>query len=326
MSNSNSNISTSFETVFKKHKTIILALPIVLLALILGLYFTSSSKENTTVNNSNNADTSIPNSETKELSNSKNEVATEYEIMQDEKYKKSNEQESVELNDPNLSTTYEQPNDEVVNKVNKMIVEMDRKSKKKETVSNNNYSPTNSERSYKNVPVENSYNETPPNKNNTNDNLNSFFSSGSGKNSASIQSSDTQIYAVIKGDQVIKNRDRVTLMLTKNSTIKDKTFPKNTVFFATATFQNDRVNLVIVNISQIQVDLKAYDAEDGGIGLHVSQSLLAESTGEAVNDASDEVDVSGIPLGGTIKRILKRKQQIPKITLLNNQKIILKNT
>lgn len=326
MSNSNNNMSTSFETVFKKHKTIILALPIVLLALILGLYFTSSSKENTTASNSNNADTSIPNSESKELSNSKNEVVSEYQIMQDEKYKKSNEQESVELNEPNLSTTYEQPNDEVVNKVNKMIVEMDRKSKKKETVSNSSYSPTNSERSYKSVSVENSYNETPPKINNTNDNLNSFFSSGSGKNSVSIQSSDTQIYAVIKGDQVIKNRDRVTLMLTKNSTIKDKTFPKNTVFFATATFQNDRVNLVIVNISQIQVDLKAYDAEDGGIGLHVSQSLLAESTGEAVNDASDEVDVSGIPLGGTIKRILKRKQQIPKITLLNNQKIILKNS
>ncbi len=130
---------------------------------------------------------------------------------------------------------------------------------------------------------------------------------------------------MIKGDQVIKNRDRVTLMLTKSSTIKDKVFSKNTVFFATATFQNDRVNLVIVNINQIQVDLKAYDAEDGGIGLHVSQSLLAESSGEAVNDATDEIDVSGIPLGGTIKRILKRKQQIPKITLLNNQKIILKN-
>lgn len=325
MSNSNSNIATSFETVFKKHKTIILALPILLLALILGLYFTSTSKENATTSNVNNVDTSIPSSERKELSNSKNEVASDYEIMNDEKNKKANEQESVELNDPNLSSTYEQPDDEVVNKVNKMIVEMDRKAKKKERSSNNNYSAPASVRSYKSAPVEDTYNETPVKGNSSNDNLNSFFSSGSGKSSITSQSSDTYIYAVIKGDQVIKNRDRVTLMLTKSSTIRDKIFSKNTVFFATATFQNDRVNLVIFNINQIQVDLKAYDAEDGGIGLHVSQSLLAESSGEAVNDATDELDVSGIPLGGTIKKILKRKQQIPKITLLNNQKIILKN-
>ena len=323
MSNSNNNISTSFENVFKKHKNIILALPVVLLVLILGLYFTSNDKEVSGVNSGGNIDTSIPSSNSKELSDSKTEVSSDYEIMNDEKNKKTSEQDAVLLDEPNTSTTYEQPDDEVVNKVNKMMAEMDKKNKKRES---SNPRPA----SYSSTPVRNykteSSNVEVPSKVDNNESLNSFFSSKKeDKSNTSSQSNNILIYAVIKGDQIIKDRDRVTLMLTKNTTIRDKVFLKNTIFFATASFQNDRVNLVIVNINQVQVNLKAYDAEDGGLGLHVSQSLLAESYREVVNDVTDEFDVSGIPLGGTIKKILKRKQQIPKISLLNNQKIIIKD-
>lgn len=331
MSNSSNNLGNSFENVFKKNKKIVLAAPIVLLALILGLYFTSSAASPENENVKTVADTTIPSGETKPLSDSKVEVTSDYQMMTAENNKKQNKANSINLSDPNVSSngsqTYEQPDDKVVSKLNKMLVEMDKSSKK--TSSGRSSSSSSSGNSSYSEPRQQPFQtDVLPEKkiNYAKESIDDFFASKSEiKKNTSVQQSDSFIYAVIKGDQFgLKNNDRVKLMLAKNTVINGKTFLKNTVIYAQADFQGNRVNFSIRNINQIPMNLKAYDAEDGGLGLHVNQSLAAETSSEVVSDATDELDISAIPLGGTLKKLFKKKQQVPKIDLLNNQKLILK--
>lgn len=326
MSNSNNNLSTSFENVFKKHKNIVLAIPVVLLCLILGIYYTSAAPTKDGKKIENVADTSIPSSETKPLSDSKVEVATDYEMMTEENQKKQNEADAVNLSDPNVSpnqsSTYEKPDDEVIKKVDKMLGEMNKSSRKNNSTTSN-YSRSSSTPKREIVESESMVEKQ---SNYAKESLNDFFSSREKVQTNNTQKqSDPFIYAVIKGDQLgVKNGQRVVLMLTKNTVINGKTFLKNTTIYAQAEFKSSRINFNISSINQIPMNLKAYDAEDGALGLNVNQSLLVETSSEIASDATEEVDVSGIPLGNTIKKLLKKKQRIPKIDLLNNQKLILK--
>jgi uncharacterized membrane-anchored protein len=326
MSNSNNNLSTSFENVFKKHKNIVLAIPVVLLGLILGIYYTSAAPTNDNQRTENVVDTSIPSAETKPLSDSKVEVATDYEMMTEENQKKINEADAIDLSDPNVSSnqssTYEKPDDEVIKKVDKMLVEMNNSSKKNKSTSIN-YNRSNSAPKREVVESESMVDKQ---SNYAKESLNDFFSSRDKVQTNSTEKqSDPFIYAAIKGDQLgIKNGQRVVLMLAKKTVINGRTFLKNTTIYAQAEFKSSRINFNISSINQIPMSLKAYDAEDGALGLNVNQSLLVETSSEVASDATDEVDVTGIPLGNTIKNLLKKKQRIPKIDLLNNQKLILK--
>ncbi|WP_289034987.1 conjugative transposon protein TraM [uncultured Flavobacterium sp.] len=152
------------------------------------------------------------------------------------------------------------------------------------------------------------------------------------KSSASVNQSsqkplpsDAMIYAVISGDQVIKNKDRVTLKLTQDALIHGEIYRKNTFIYAIAKFTQNRVNLEISNINQKQVSLIAQDAMDGNTGIYIEgESLVAETANEAAQDGVNNINVKGIPVGRTIQRLVSKKQKESRVQLLNNYKIILK--
>lgn len=137
--------------------------------------------------------------------------------------------------------------------------------------------------------------------------------------------SDAMIYAIISGDQIIKNKDRVTLKLSRDAIINGQIFKRNTFIYAIASFAQNRVNLAITNINQIPLTLIAMDAMDGNKGIYIEgESLLAETVNEASEDGVKDLEVRGIPVGKTIKKIITKKQRIATVQLLNNYKIILK--
>ena len=135
---------------------------------------------------------------------------------------------------------------------------------------------------------------------------------------------DNTIYAVIQGDQIVKHRSRVNLRLSKDAIINGEIFKKNTMFYATATIQYNRLNLKITNIAHEKVDLNVYDGQDGAVGLYVETPNIASAVGNGVTeDVIDETDASNIPFGNTIKNIFSKKQKEERIQLLNNTKLIL---
>lgn len=155
---------------------------------------------------------------------------------------------------------------------------------------------------------------------------NSVSSDGNGSQQIQKnQPSDAMIYAVISGDQIIKNKDRVTMKLTRDALINGEVYKKNTFLYGIAKFTQNRVNLDISNINQKQVSLSAQDAMDGNKGIYIEgESLIAEATNEASEDAVRDINVRGIPVGKTIQRLVSKKQKESKVQLLNNYKIILK--
>ncbi|SHH86634.1 Protein of unknown function [Flavobacterium frigidimaris] len=152
--------------------------------------------------------------------------------------------------------------------------------------------------------------------------ISNFFSSSKKKE---IVKQDV-IYAVIKGDQMgIKNNQRVTLLLPKDVTIDDKLFKKNTIVYAKATFSGSRVNFTVTSINQNPVQLMGYDAQDGGLGLQVTESLIGETTSGVIDQNANDSGLDDIPVvGRTLNNILRKKNKEVKIDLLNNQKMILK--
>lgn len=152
--------------------------------------------------------------------------------------------------------------------------------------------------------------------------INNFFSSSKKKE---IVKQDV-VYAVIKGDQMgIKNNQRVTLLLPKDVTIDGKLFKKNTIVYAKATFSGSRVNFTVTSINQNPVQLMGYDAQDGGLGLQVTESLIGETTSGVIDQNANDSGLDDIPVvGKTLNNILRKKNREVKIDLLNNQKMILK--
>lgn len=197
----------------------------------------------------------------------------------------------------------------------------------KQSRKTNYYSPVR-ERQYSSSITKNTENKKSE-KESIQDDFGDFFSSSikSKTNAATsiVQESDPFFYGVIKGDHLgLKNKQRVALILPKDATINGKVYKKNTVLYAIATFGASRVNLTINNINQVPVSIKAYDAEDGAVGLQVRESLVSETSTEMVSEGADDLDLNGIPFGNTIRKIMKKKNKEAKIDLLNNQKMILK--
>lgn len=337
MSTSSAHQTPFFETFFSKNKKIFLFLPLVIVGLLLGLYFTSNnSNANTKDSNETNVDVSLPKDDTKPLADNKIDAIDDFEQLsnaQREEISKSNEVviDDISTETKTTSTSYQNPDEATIKKIDKMMGEMN--NPKKQRTNSGYYNGGESSRTnYRTT-------ETPPNEttNDTKESFDDFFnppsSSGTSKrnnssssNSTTSSNQDNFAYVVIKGDQIgLKNNSRVTLQFPKDATIDGYTFKKNTLFYAQIVFgNNNRVFFNINTINQKPVNVKAYDAEDGGLGLQVKQSLSAETSKEMVQDAADDVDVSGIPLGNTIKRVFRRKQQEIKVDLLNNQKIILR--
>lgn len=232
---------------------------------------------------------------------------------------------------------------EQVAKFEEQIRKHNQKVAEKSNTENNTNSVTSSRTSQKRIsskktsyttPTNNYQNSTLPQKENnrqiTNSNASSpfgdFFSSSKNDDLGSSQiESDPYFYAVIKGDHLgLRNKQRVALMLPKDAMIMGKIYKKNTVIYAIATFAPSRVKLTITNINQVPLNIQAYDAEDGALGLQVRESLVSETSTEMVSEGADDTDLSNVPFGNTIKKILKKKNKEPKVDLLNNQKMVLK--
>ena len=129
--NSSATSQPFFETLFTKNKKVFFALPIVAVALILTLYFTSSPNKETSQDGSN-VDLSLPSAETKQLSASKIDDIADFNQMNEDKLKEENKGaeynvENMNPDAPPQTNTYQKADDAVVQKVNKMLGEMDKK-------------------------------------------------------------------------------------------------------------------------------------------------------------------------------------------------------
>ena len=305
----------------EKNKKFMLIAPIVLVAIFLLSFYFLPNKQEGSKKQFSEVDNSLPSSDTVSLFENKTDTYNQVEDFKAAEKKDAEKGENIDFgeNTTNVEKYQSPQNDEVANKLEKMLSKLEQ-SKKKRNEASNSYSKRVSAPSTNISSVPDNVTPTPEVVVEENKSL--FNKKSSNGNNGQT---DELIYAVVRGDQNIKNGERVTLALTKDATINGKLYKRNTLVYGFATFSQNRVNLKITNISSTNVNLIANDAQDGTPGIYIEgQSLVKEAASEMEDQGVNDVDLSGIPLGNTVKKIFKKKKKENRVLLLNNYKLILK--
>ncbi|WP_179354354.1 conjugative transposon protein TraM [Winogradskyella vidalii] len=152
-----------------------------------------------------------------------------------------------------------------------------------------------------------------------------FFAAAPTPNTLSIvDHTDTTIYAVVDGDQIVKANTRLRMRLTQAAMVNGKQMPKNTLLFGFISFQPNRALIEIENVNHQPTKLKAFDLQDGSEGIYVENNFRAEATSEVLDDVIGDINIPTVPQVGGITKVLKRSNRNVKVTVLNNYKLILK--
>ena len=139
-----------------------------------------------------------------------------------------------------------------------------------------------------------------------------------------IGNTDSIIYVVVDGDQIVKANTRLRMRLTKAATINSRRMQKNTLLFGFISFQPNRALIEIENIKHHPTKLKAFDLQDGSEGIYVENNFRTEATNEVLDDIIGDINIPSVPQVGGITKVLKRNNRSLKVTVLNNYKLILK--
>ncbi len=152
--------------------------------------------------------------------------------------------------------------------------------------------------------------------------------------SNTASSSNFSFNAAIYRDQFILPGDEVELILTEDVNYDGKVIPKNTVVFAIASINKNRVLLSLNNINHVPIALTAKDYRDGMIGIRSNRAgqLWKEASKQLQNnvvqdvtiEASQETGRIGRGIGRAITQIFRQRnyKQKDKILLVNDHQVI----
>ena len=151
-----------------------------------------------------------------------------------------------------------------------------------------------------------------------------FASSPTVNKSVHRSETDSVIYAVVDGNQVVKGNSRIRMRLIEDAQINGQKIFKNTRIFGFVSFQPNRTLVEIENINHHPVKLKAFDLQDGSEGIYVENNFRAEATSEVLDDIIQDINIPSVPQISGITKVLRRNNRNVKVTVLNNYKLILK--
>jgi hypothetical protein len=147
--------------------------------------------------------------------------------------------------------------------------------------------------------------------------------------SSALPNTDDFINCVVHNDQVIKSGSTVRLRITQNCVIDGHQVPKNTYASGIATFQGERVKVVISSLKLgdeiVRTKLNAFE-RDGIEGIYAPGSIDKEIANQAAQDGSARTSASiNVPMFGSVSMGARKKIADPTVKLISNYKLLLKN-
>lgn len=135
-----------------------------------------------------------------------------------------------------------------------------------------------------------------------------------------------EIKIAIRGDQKIKNGQRLKLKTMEDLSVGNVTIPKYTPFVGVVRFSEYRANVtvqsMVVNNKIIPVDFNVYGL-DGLLGIPINSDKVLEATkNSTVDDAISEVP-SKIPLSNTLGKLVSGKNREAKVHMIDGAKLYL---
>lgn len=140
----------------------------------------------------------------------------------------------------------------------------------------------------------------------------------------SILHNNKPIYALVNGDQVVRENERLELRLSQDLMIAGDSIPKNTILYGSCSFKANRLLLTIYPTGSQQTPLKAFDISDGQEGIYIENSFRSQATTEVFDDVIQDINISGVPQVSGLKSIFQRSNRNVKVKVFNQYQLILK--
>lgn len=318
------NITKSFS---KEHKKLLFFAPIGIVAIVIMVYVftTKDSHVQAQDNNKNhNTDWTLPKDSKASMPNEELEVYDQYQRNQ-QKLNSANSRDF--FSDLNNYSSQQEKDSAMYKKLQAQLESIEQQNSPKPIISNRSYNQT------QRTPVYNGsgggganpQNTTTQNQNPFNDFFTTNPQTPSGPQTTAFTQSDIQ--AVIHQDYQVKNGDRIKIRLIEDAVIGGEEFSKNQIIYGFVRVQQNRVGVTINKINTTNVNLSVYDKEDGNLGIHLQgANVTGEISQEVEEDALNDLNVNGVPIGNTIKKVFQRKNREQKVFLWSNYQIILKTS
>ena len=153
-----------------------------------------------------------------------------------------------------------------------------------------------------------------------------LFFAANGVNTVSKMKGRTDeiIPVSVDGEQKISTNERLSLRLGKKSWIGGKQYLKNTPIYATVNFAPNRTLLKITHIQEKEVQLNAFDLQDGGEGVYLKNSFQQEATREVLDQTVGSINIPTVPQVSGLKNLFRRNNRNVKVTILDQYQMNLK--
>ncbi len=152
-----------------------------------------------------------------------------------------------------------------------------------------------------------------------------FFTSNPVKNSTKLsQITDSLIIVRVDGTQTVKQNHRLQMRLMNNTRINGEYLPRNSLIYGFIKFQPNRTLISIEHINHQVVKLSAHDFQDGNEGIYIENSFRSEVRQQLINDAINDINITGVPQVSGVKKIFQRNNRNVKVTIADNYQLILK--
>ncbi len=134
------------------------------------------------------------------------------------------------------------------------------------------------------------------------------------------------ILAMVDGDQVIRQDQRLVLRLLEDGVLAGDSLKKHSRVYATCSFKANRLLLEIKAPFGRAGTLEGYDLSDGQPGIYVENSFRGEATREVLDDVIQDVNISGVPQVRGLKGLFQRDNRKVRVKVLHRYELILKPT
>ncbi|MEZ4809025.1 MAG: conjugative transposon protein TraM [Allomuricauda sp.] len=133
-----------------------------------------------------------------------------------------------------------------------------------------------------------------------------------------------QILAYVDGNQVVRDGHRLAVRIEEAIKFNGMSLEKGTLVHGFVKIRPNRVMVEFPEVGHNPIKFKAYDFQDGNVGIYVENHLKGEVLAKSMDETLAEINIPGVPQFNGIKRIFQRHNRAIKVEIKDKYQFILK--
>ncbi|MDG1573298.1 conjugative transposon protein TraM [Robiginitalea sp. M366] len=135
----------------------------------------------------------------------------------------------------------------------------------------------------------------------------------------------SRILARILDVQTVRKDSRVCVEIGQPIPWGDVHIESGTRAWGIASFGSNRLFITLSDLNGHPIEWEAYDLQDGLRGIYLENSFRAEAGNQVLGEVAEDISLPGVPQLRGLKNVFRRRQQNPKVTLLDGHMFVFKS-